>query len=92
MLVAITALLIVVSDAVGFVSGATILNAWVVSIAALMVVLTVESLLAWQIGGDVHPRYTIIGAGVIALARRARAALAVASRWPSCSESSAGRW
>ena len=66
------ALLVSVSDIAGRVPGTTILDAWVATVFAVAATLTVESILSWEIGGRFHPRYSILGAGFIALGRAAR--------------------
>lgn len=60
------------SDLAGVVPDATILDAWLATVLAAAVALTFEALLAWEIGGRFHPRYSILGAGMIALGRAAR--------------------
>jgi len=66
------ALTVSVSDIAGQVPGTTILRAWVATVFAIASTLGFESLLAWEIGGRFHPRYSILGAGFIALGRAAR--------------------
>jgi tRNA A-37 threonylcarbamoyl transferase component Bud32 len=68
----VCALLISVSDITGHVSVDSVLDAWVATVFTLLSTLTVESLLAWEIGGRFHPRYSMLGAGFIALGRAAR--------------------
>jgi hypothetical protein len=74
-LATVWALLVAVSDVAEVSSDATVLAAWLVTMFSLSVVLTAESLLAWEIGGGFHPRYSLLGAGRIALGRRARSVL-----------------
>jgi serine/threonine protein kinase len=66
------ALLISVSDIAGQVSADTIVSAWVATVFAIAAALTFEAVLAWEIGGRFHPRYSILGAGFISLGRAAR--------------------
>ncbi|HEX4701028.1 MAG TPA: serine/threonine-protein kinase [Pseudonocardiaceae bacterium] len=66
------ALLISLSDVAGRVPNSTIVDAWVATVFAITSTLTFESVLAWEIGGRFHPRYSILGAGFIALGRAAR--------------------
>ena len=75
-LAAIEGLLIALSDAIGTGSDATIVSAWLVMVLGMTVVLAGESLLAWEIGGGFHPRYSMLGAGLVELGRGARAVLA----------------
>ena len=72
LMAALCALLISVSDIVGAASDAAVLDAWVATVFAGMTALTVESVLAWEIGGRFHPRYSMLGAAFIALGRAAR--------------------
>jgi hypothetical protein len=60
-------LIITVSDLVQSVSNAAITLAWVGTSVCLPVALTAECLLAGEIGARFHPRYSMPGAGVIAL-------------------------
>lgn len=66
------ALTVSVSDIAGQVPGTTILRAWVATVFAVASTLGFESLLAWEIGGRFHPRYSMLGAGLILLGRAAR--------------------
>lgn len=66
------ALTVGVSDIAGQVPGTTILRAWVATVFAIASTLGFESLLAWEIGGRFHPRYSMLGGGIIALGRAAR--------------------
>lgn len=66
------ALTVGVSDIAGQVPGTTILRAWVATVFAIASTLGFESLLAWEIGGRFHPRYSILGGGLILLGRAAR--------------------
>lgn len=66
------ALLISVSDIAGQVPTDTIVDAWVATIFAIATALSFEAVLAWEIGGRFHPRYSLLGAGFIALGRAAR--------------------
>jgi serine/threonine protein kinase len=68
----VCALTVSVSDIAGQVPGTTILRAWVATVFAIASTLGFESLLAWEIGGRFHPRYSILGAGLIVLGRAAR--------------------
>ncbi|RSM64702.1 hypothetical protein DMB66_18825 [Actinoplanes sp. ATCC 53533] len=64
--------LIAVSDAVAPASDSAVLNAWVATMFAGAAALTAEAVLAWEIGGRFHPRYSTLGAAFIALGRAAR--------------------
>ncbi len=64
-------LMVGVSDIAGVASDASILDAWFAVVASCAVVLAAESVLAWEIGGR-YLRYSLLGAGVIALGRWAR--------------------
>lgn len=68
----VCALMVSVSDITGHVSVDSVLDAWVATVFSLLSTLTVEALLAWEIGGRFHPRYSILGAGFTALGRAAR--------------------
>ena len=69
------ALFVSVGDIAGRASDAAILDAWVATVFALAAALGCEAALAWEIGGRFHPRYSMLGAGFIALGRAARSAL-----------------
>ncbi|MGI5247121.1 serine/threonine-protein kinase [Dactylosporangium sp. CA-139066] len=71
-LAALCTLFIGVSDIANWASDGAILDAWLALVLAAAVALTFESLLAWEIGGRFHPRYSMLGAGMIALGRAAR--------------------
>jgi len=66
------ALLIAVGDIAGHASDAAILDAWTATVFAVGLALGCEAALAWEIGGRFHPRYSMLGAGFIALGRAAR--------------------
>ncbi|GAA0216806.1 hypothetical protein GCM10010492_13310 [Saccharothrix mutabilis subsp. mutabilis] len=68
--------LVGLSDAAGVATDAQVFDAWFAVVAALAVVLTAESLLAWSAGGRFHPAYSLLGAGAIVLGRVARNLLA----------------
>ncbi|MEU7524888.1 serine/threonine-protein kinase [Saccharothrix sp. NPDC042600] len=68
--------LVGLSDAAGVATDAQVFDAWFAVVAALAVVLTAESLLAWSAGGRFHPAYSLPGAGAIVLGRVARNLLA----------------
>jgi serine/threonine protein kinase len=65
-------LMVGLSDIVDVSSDATVVDAWFATVASLLVVLAAESLLAWQIGGGFHPRYSMLGSGIITIGRLAR--------------------
>lgn len=75
-------LLIGLSDVVDVSSDATIVAAWLVTVLSLSVVLACEALLAWEIGGSFHPRYSLLGAALITVGRAARAVLARGAALP----------
>jgi hypothetical protein len=64
--------LIGLSDVVPFASDAQIIDTWVGVVAALLLGLVSESVLAWDTGGRFHPAYSMLGAGRVALGRLAR--------------------
>jgi hypothetical protein len=64
--------LVGLSDVVDVASDAQIVNAWVGVVAALLLGLVSESVLAWDAGGRFHPAYSLLGAGRVALGRLAR--------------------
>ena len=68
---ALCAALIGASDCVGAVPGSTVVRAWVCTVLALTVALAGESVLAWEIGGRFHPRFSLLGSGFIVLGRAA---------------------
>ncbi|GID32026.1 protein kinase domain-containing protein [Paractinoplanes brasiliensis] len=72
LMIALCAVLIGVSDAVAPASDSAVLNAWVATMFAGLAALTAEAVLAWEIGGRFHPRYSTLGAAFIALGRAAR--------------------
>lgn len=66
------AMLVGVADLAGFATDVAVLDGWFAVVIATAATLTTESLLAWEIGGRYHPRYSLLGAGAITLGRFAR--------------------
>ncbi|MEV6343261.1 serine/threonine-protein kinase [Actinoplanes sp. NPDC051851] len=69
---AVCALLICLSDILGTASDTAVVDAWAATAFASLAALTVETALAWEIGGRFHPRYSTLGTAFIALGRAAR--------------------
>jgi hypothetical protein len=72
LMMTVCALLVSVSDMSGAASDAAVLNAWVATVFAGGAALAAEAVLAWEIGGRFHPRYSTLGGAFIALGRAAR--------------------
>ncbi|MET8996650.1 protein kinase [Amycolatopsis sp. NPDC004169] len=68
--------LIGLSDVVDFASDVQIIDSWVGVVAALLLGLVSESILAWDSGGRFHPAYSLLGAGRVAVGRLARSLIA----------------
>jgi serine/threonine protein kinase len=71
LMVSVCALVTGVSDLTGIASDAAVLDAWVATAFAAVAALTVETVLAWEIGGRFHPRYSTLGTAFTALGRAA---------------------
>jgi eukaryotic-like serine/threonine-protein kinase len=74
--------LIGLGDMIGMVSNAVVLDAWFGTVAALLVTLVAESLLAWEIGGRYHPAYSLLGAGRLGARGIAQALLRTRTSMP----------
>ncbi|MCG8915215.1 protein kinase [Actinokineospora sp. PR83] len=59
-------------DVVDAASDAQVVDAWVGVVAALLLGLVSEGVLAWDSGGRFHPAYSLLGAGRVVLGRLAR--------------------
>jgi hypothetical protein len=71
-------------DMAGRVPVSAITDAWIAAAFAIAASLGVEGVLAWEAGGRYHPRYSLLGASLIALARALRPAAAQRLLRPIC--------
>ncbi|WET76206.1 protein kinase [Amycolatopsis sp. QT-25] len=68
--------LVGLGDVADVASEAQIVSSWVGVVAALVLGLVSEGVLAWDSGGRFHPAYSLLGAGRVALGRLARSLVA----------------
>jgi serine/threonine protein kinase len=71
-------------DMAGRVPVSAITDAWIAAAFAIAASLGVEGVLAWEAGGRYHPRYSLLGASLIVLARALRPAAAQRLLRPIC--------